>query len=120
MSVWSTIIHTILIVGTWTNYGSRPPIIILYAGSIQATVPYIILEDDDQENILDHKGKKLMAHKTGTLTIFTGVESARDNIEKDIHAILLASNKSFKIEREAPSVPQENIFKYEMNIEVLD
>jgi len=120
MSAWSTIINTILAAGTWTNYGSKPVIIILYSGSIRVTGAYIILEDDDQENTLDHKGKKLMARKTGTLSIFAGLESVRDNIEKDIHAILLASNYSFKIERELPSIPQENVFKYEMNIEVLD
>lgn len=120
MSAWSTIINTILAAGTWTNYGSQPTTIILYSGSIRATGVYIILEDTDQENILDHKGKKLMSHKTGILSIFAGLESIRDNIEKDVHAILLESNYSYTIIGETPSIPQTNIFKYEMNIEVLD
>lgn len=120
MSAWSTIINIILEEGSYTNYGNQPTTIILYAGSIRVRGTYIILEDADEEPISDHKGKVLMKSKTGAISIFTTNITDRDAIEKDIHAILLASNKSFEILGEVPSIPQENIYKYEMTIKVLD
>lgn len=121
MSVWSAIINTILINGSYPNYGNQPTTIILYSGSIRVRGTYIILEDSGEEPTSDHKGKVLMKYKTGVLSIFTTNEIDRDALELDVHAILSAQTTySFEIIDEAPSIPQENIYKYEITIKVLD
>ena len=120
MSAWSTIIYNKLVAGTWSNYGECPTIIILYKGSIRVRGTYILLEDDDEEPTSDHKGKILMSLKSGILSIYSGNETNRDNIRKDVEAILLASNLSFEIIGANPSIPQKNVYLYEMNINVLD
>lgn len=120
MSAWSTIIYNALVAGTWNNYSKIPTIIILYKGSVRVRGIYILLEDDDEEPISDHKGKVLMSHKSGTLSIYSGNETTRDNIEKDIEVILLASNLSFEITGLSPSIPQKNVYLYELDITVLD
>ena len=109
-----------LVIGTWTNYGECPTIIILYKGSLRVRGTYILLEDEDEEPTSDHKGKILTSLKSGILSIYSGNETNRDNIRKDIEAILLASNLSFEIIGAAPSIPQKNVYLYEMNINVLD
>ena len=120
MSAWSTIIYNKLTAGTWTNYRSCPTLIILYKGSIRIRGTYILLEDEDEEPTSDHKGKILASKKSGLLEIYSGNETNRDKIRKDVEAILLASNLSFEITGAKPSIPQKNVYLYKMNILVLD
>ena len=120
MSAWSTIIYNILTVGAWANYGACPTLIILYKGSIRVRGVYIFLEDEDEEPTSDHKGKILTSLKSGVLSIYSGNETNRDNIRKDVEAILLASNLSFEITGADPSIPQKNVYLYKININILD
>ena len=80
MSAWSTIIYNMLVIGTWTNYGECPTIIILYKGSLRVRGTYILLEDEDEEPTSDHKGKILTSLKSGILSIYSGNETNRDKI----------------------------------------
>jgi hypothetical protein len=121
MSAWSSIISDILAAGTFTNYGSTPTLIILSSGSIRVRGTYITLEDEDEDLISDHTGKVLMKNKTGYLTIYAKNIDSRDDLEADVRSILQAqSSYSYEILGETPSVPQKNVYKYEMNIKILD
>lgn len=85
--------------GTWTNYGSTPPIIITDQHPKKPKNKYIELFNSTREPIQTVSGSLLYTKRSCQIRIVMNTTTNRDNVYDDIFNILTATCRGYTITR---------------------
>lgn len=114
-------IKTILEAGTWSNYTSGPPIIIVENQDkmIAPANTQIKISSAKRGPVHAFNGSRIFSKDRCMLEITAENTTQRDNIYLDIEAILKA-NFSFRITGVSDDTPFENLIQQQIDIQILN